>query len=240
MKNKWIILVGACIAVGAVNAAAPMVCAPNYGPSQTPRYGNGIHPGAAGYGAPPPAYSAQQHPMQYGNFGYPPQYGMQHQSIPYGMMPPPGMMPMQPGYGMQQQGMMPMQPSYGAQQQNMNSQVVAGGKCTCQKPAITSTESQNNPSQVPQGPNVVNDNGVVKVYGSSTSATGQTTNAAIKIIYDDSHPSDMILVRPTNMTADQKKAIAEHVSGVAASSSNSFNSALAGMNDFSSVNSVAN
>lgn len=226
MKNKWIILVGACIAVGAVNAAAPMVCAPNYGPSQTPRYGNGIHPGAAGYGAPPPAYGNQQHPMQYGNFGYPPQYAMQHQSIPYGMMPPPGMMPMQPGYGVQQQ--------------NMNSQVVAGGRCTCQKPAISSTESQNNPSKVPQGSNVVNDNGVVKVYGSSTSTTGQTTNAAIKIIYDDSHPSDMILIRPTNMTADQKKAIAEHVSGVAASSSNSFNSALAGMNNFSSVNGVAN
>lgn len=237
--------------MGTINASAPMVCSPNnagsrgglpmpgYGkPNYATQYGNGAH-GAPSYGGapynnfghPPHGYTAQQQPMQYNN----------------GMMPPQGMMIQQPGNMMMQpNGVMPQQQLV-MQQQNMLAQATPGSKCTCQKSGTSAGIQGQGAALQAQGMTVTNDNGVIKVYDPSTSvnAAGQTVNASgqviakkpgVKVVYDDTHPNDdIILVRPTNMSQDQKNALESQITGIPVASNASFNSALAGMNDFGST-----
>ncbi len=241
MKNKWIILVSACLAISAIDAAA-MVCSPNnFGPH------NG--PSMPGYGNPgyPMPYGAPQ--MQYGNPGHSAPYGAPYGNFGYGapmqhngMMPPPppGMMIQQPGNVMMQQ-------------QNMMAQASAGGKCTCQKTGtlpggiqqgsvlspqgtILPNGTQQGSSLSPQG--TIIENGVVKVYGSPSTATntsgGATAkNPGVKVIYDERANEDVILVRPRNISAEQKSELERQITGAPSSSNASFNSAISEMTSFS-------
>lgn len=213
MKNKWIILVSVCLTISAIDATTT-VCSP-----MGPGYGNSSMPYGAPqmqYGNPAMPYGSSQ--MQYGNAGY------GTQPIPYNgtMPPPPGMMIQQP---------MPYNGTTLQQQNIINQPPIASGKCTCQK---AGTSANGGVAQVPQGANVVNDNGVVKVYGSSTAvnASGQpvTKKPSVKVVYDDT--DEVILVRPRTMNADQKSELESQITGLPASLDTNFNSAIAGMNNF--------
>ncbi|MCE2716512.1 MAG: hypothetical protein ACK4V2_07060 [Pseudomonadota bacterium] len=244
MKNICIAFVGVCVAVSAVNAAS-MVCSPNnYGPQSgygNPGYQmpNGYNPGYTGnqgYGSP---YQHQGYNPNQGYNNYPqgsqypyPQggqypYAPQQQAMQYnGMTPPAGMMIQQP--------MAPMA-SYANAAQPM-----VGARCTCQKTGTSAALQTQAGTLQAQGLNVVTENGVIKVYDPTTGAISGTAAAkkpGVKVIYDDSHPNDdAVLIRPTNMSQEQKSALESQVTGIpVASSSASFNSALAGMTSFNTA-----
>lgn len=218
MKTKWVSFISLCLAIEIVHASSPMVCSPNFGaPVQN---GNIMQNGSpyvanGGYASPyDPRYNYQP-----GNFyGHP-------QAMPYnGVVPPPqGMMIQQPMNVQPQIAPAPQQP--------------AGNRCTCQK-ATTGASPQEK---------IINDRGVIKVYDSSTPEVNSVSSgsssalssqvsakkAGVKVIYDENPNNEIILIRPANMTAEQKSILENQISGSATSdTSTNFNSAMTGMTTF--------
>lgn len=251
MKNKWILFVSMYLAIISIDAAAPMVCSPgNFSkPGFSPYYGNSSYP-RQHYGNP----NYPNSPAHMGNYGYPngnQGYGQQQfynqQRMPYppampqmaynGIVPPAGMAIQQPS--------MPVAPAFqaGAIPYAGAMQATTGGKCTCQKAGSTTTLQTEGKNLQTQGLSVVNEGGVLKVYNPSApaaeAAAHGTKKPGIKVIYDENPQGDIILVRPTTISEDQKRALEGQITGVPVVANNSssnadFNNALAGMGQFSS------